>query len=254
MTSAMKMMMARSNMRAGDEARGEGRGEMRNESRNEMGSGGNEMRMGYANANNDTDMEMRFRDRRGRPHYNNGRFAPRSEYGNMGGEEMMEDGHMAESRSGRYDPPRMNPIGFASQTRIDTDYGSTIDAPMRNEGSSIKGGKMEHGGAKSSGKPQFSKEMAEKWLKKLKNGDGSKGPHWEMEQAKQIMVQQGHKCDPLEFWAALNIMYSDYYNVARKINMNTASFYAELAAAFLMDEDAVEDKLAAYYENVVQHE
>ena len=47
----------------------------------------------------------------------------------------------------------------------------------------------------------------------------------------------------------MNMMYSDYYDVARKFGVNAPEFYAELARAFLMDKDGPgpEEKLCAYY-------
>ena len=50
-----------------------------------------------------------------------------------------------------------------------------------------------------------------------------------------------------------NMMYSDYCEVAKKINANNMDFFAEMAKAFLKDKDAgAQDKLAAYYEYVVK--
>lgn len=63
--------------------------------------------------------------------------------------------------------------------------------------------------------------------------------------------RKGYNFEPVEFYAALNIMYSDYCKVAKKMNVNTVDFFASMAEAFLDDRDAVKDKLAAYYANVV---
>lgn len=253
MTGAARMAimrMARSNN--GDMRMEDNGGNMLNEMRNNYRADDN-----YRTEGN-YDAESAFRDRRGRRHYDNGRFAPRGEgEGEMRSEmqgEMRADMYgdtSAEAYSAYNEPPRMRPIGF--DNRVDTNYSSRVESPMRNEGSSMHGGKMEKGGASSSEAPQLTKEKAEKWMKRLKNGDGSKGPHWTMEQTKQTMVQQAIKCDPLEFWVAMNIMYSDYYNVARKLNINNVEFYSEMAEAFLDDDDSVEEKLGAYYENVVKH-
>lgn len=258
MTNAARMAMMRMARKNRGDMRMDGHdGNMRMDMRGEMNRHMNESN--YRTENN-YDAESAFRDRRGRRHYDNGRFAPKGEWeAHIVGDDMRSEhtGGDMENRmdadSGYYDPPRMRTIGFDTQSRVDTDYRSNIDTPMRNEGSSMPGGKMSKGGASSSGTPELTKEKAEKWMKHLKNGDGSKGPHWTMEQTKQVMVQQAFKCDPLEFWVAMNIMYSDYYNVARKLNMNNITFYSEMAAAFLEDEDAVEDKLGAYYESVVEH-
>lgn len=48
--------------------------------------------------------------------------------------------------------------------------------------------------------------------------------------------------------------YSDLSEVAEKRGVDNEDFYADMAKSFwLCDKDAVEDKLAAYYENVVRH-
>ena len=52
----------------------------------------------------------------------------------------------------------------------------------------------------------------------------------------------------------MNMMYSDYYDVAQKFGVNVTEFYAELARAFLMDKDGPgpEEKLCAYYRCIVK--
>ena len=84
------------------------------------------------------------------------------------------------------------------------------------------------------------------------NEDGSKGAHWNMDQTKQVMEQRGIQCDPVEFYIAINMMYSDYYPVAKKLNVNSVDFYADMARAFLEDKDAGKDKLAKYFAYVVK--
>lgn len=108
----------------------------------------------------------------------------------------------------------------------------------------------ERGGEQMSA--EFPRHMADEWTKAMKNEDGTTGPHWTFEQAKQLMAGKGYNFDPVEFWAALNMMYSDYCKVAKKHNVNTVDFYAGLAEAFLRDKDAGEGKLRKYYEYVVK--
>lgn len=99
----------------------------------------------------------------------------------------------------------------------------------------------------------LTKETASRWVKGMKNADGSSGPHWTLEQARQIMEQQKAQCDELEFYVALNMMYSDYCKVAKKFNVDITEFYACLAKAFLEDKDAQPDKLMKYYEYITKH-
>lgn len=63
----------------------------------------------------------------------------------------------------------------------------------------------------------------------------------------------GIECDPVELYAAANMMYSDYCKVLKKYGVDRAEVYVELAGAFLQDKDAgAKNKLAAYYEHVVE--
>lgn len=87
---------------------------------------------------------------------------------------------------------------------------------------------------------------------KMKNSDGSTGPHWDMAQTEDVRKQHGYTCDPAEFYAAINMCYSDYYKLAKDFNLNNTDFYARMAHAFLDDEDAGENKIAKYYDCVVK--
>lgn len=94
----------------------------------------------------------------------------------------------------------------------------------------------------------FTKKTAKRWVDNMENEDGTVGEHWTFEQTESVRKQHGFDCDGVEFYAAINMMYSDYCKVASKYGVNTADFYADLAEAFLCDEDAVEDKIEKYYE------
>lgn len=136
-----------------------------------------------------------------------------------------------------YPPPvyeRMNQIGFAAH-----------DGSERNNLHMIRGGSSQHG-------MKLDEETAHEWMENLRNEDGTKGPHWTKEQTTQVMKQKGIDCDPVEFWVAMNAMYSDYFNVAKKMNVNNVDFYTHMAKAFIDDKDAGEGKLMRYYESVVE--
>ena len=108
-------------------------------------------------------------------------------------------------------------------------------------------------GTVSDTRSAFSLDTAKAWTKKMKNADGTQGPHWTLEQAKQIMAQRKIGLDPVQFWVTLNMIYSDYSPVAKKHGLGgSLDFYADLAKAFLDDKDAKPNKLARYYENIVQ--
>lgn len=277
MRSGMKMLMISNR----DNSRSREGGEMRrDDARREMdmGYGG---RMGYTDTqgnysgeNNRSyytrseyeggDTEARFRDRRGREHYDNGRFAPmRSAMDGMG------SNYETEGRRGRNIPMRtamdnmaypmtpfvppvyeggervMNPIGF-----VPNGYGTYANHHRYNE-MEHRTSQMEHGGA-SGHTDKLTREMAEEWMAGLENEDGSSGPHWNMEQVKQVMAQRGIQMDPYEFGAVLNALYSDYSKVFLKHNVNKIDLYVDLTTAWLMDKDAVQNKAAAYFECVVK--
>lgn len=91
-------------------------------------------------------------------------------------------------------------------------------------------------------------EQAKKWVSRMKNADGTTGPHWSYEVASQLMAARGIDCNAVDFWATLCMMYSDYCKVARAYSADNPNFYADLAAAFLHDEDAAAGKLVRYWE------
>lgn len=97
------------------------------------------------------------------------------------------------------------------------------------------------------------KHTAKEWAEHMKNADGTTGAHWTMEQTDQVMKQYGIQCEPAEFFAVMNMMYSDYCEVLKKFGVNKMDFYAEMAKAFICDEDAQPDKTERYYEYIAKH-
>ena len=87
----------------------------------------------------------------------------------------------------------------------------------------------------------------------MKNSDGTIGAHWTFEQTQDVAKQRGVTCDKNDFWAAMNMMYSDYGKVAKMYSVDNTNFYADMAAAFLQDKDAVDGKLVEYWANIVDH-
>lgn len=161
--------------------------------------------------------------------YSNGRFAPRSSA------EWPEYDDMPTSAN-----RDMRPIGFRD--------GSTSYV-----GDETRGTEKRMGYARGEG-ARLNRQTAEKWVRGMKNADGSTGEHWTMEQTSAIMERHGLRCNPVKFWVAMNAVYSDLSEVAEKHGVGNEEFYADMAKSFwLCDRDAVEDKLGAYYENVVRH-
>lgn len=146
----------------------------------------------------------------------------------------------------------MNRIGFAPDEVDHEKYGSRINMPHMDEMSHMKGEKTP-GHASSTHHEGITREQAMKWVSGMKNADGSIGPHWNLEQSRQIMEQQKIDEDEIEFYIALNMMYSDYCKVAKRNNTSTIEFYAGMAKAFLDDRDAQPEKLTRYYDYIAKH-
>ena len=78
------------------------------------------------------------------------------------------------------------------------------------------------------------------------------GEHWTYEQTAQVAKQRGVNCDPVEFYAIINAMWSDYSGVAKRFDVDNIDYWAEMAKAFLEDKDAKPGKTALYYECIVK--
>lgn len=262
MKMATKMLLMRS---GGDTER----------KRYEMNDGG-DMRYRYEGGEMPRGMdepESKFRDRRGREHYDDGRYAPMRNEMHGDRERRFEytekrndygDEHREPEMRTPYIPPYYSPepqqrrIGFALEgsdggrkNETGGNYRMSVHYPQMHEMEHRGGGSMEKGYADSKEPMPFTRETAEKWMRKLKNEDGTTGAHWPFEKTKQVMTQKSIDCDPVEFYAAMNMMYSDYAKVAKMLGMNTVDFYVEMAKAFLDDKDAGPGKIAKYYEYVV---
>ena len=102
----------------------------------------------------------------------------------------------------------------------------------------------------------FTEDDAKAWTARMENEDGTTGPHWTMEQTDAVANITGVSVKPCTWWAAMNMMYSDYYGVAAKYGLDRPEFYADLAKAFIMDKDVggPEEKMAGYCHGVVKRE
>lgn len=238
MNPGMKMMLMQRNVERGKES--------------EYGGTSGRRMIGY---DRDQTENRRQRDGRGRfmegggwqgNAYNEGSYNGGNEYARMGGYGMeprqqrgryMMDDDEDETRGYR---PRMMD---GSQMRSGNSYGDiyakgTIYAP----GAMNKpGGAHHHEGMY---KP-VDEQQARKWVRKMDGGEKFKAEH-----AEQMRNNLCPECDKWEFYVALNMMYSDYCDVAKKMNVDRPEFYGCMAKAFLCDEDAGEHKLQKYMENI----
>lgn len=117
----------------------------------------------------------------------------------------------------------------------------------------LKNGKMITGAVWMDGsKPErVDEHKAMEWTSRMRSPDGSTGPHYRPEQAEQLRAAHCPKCDRWEFLVALNMMYADYAEVAKKFGADKPEFYTCMAKAFLEDPDAGEGKLAKYMEVIL---
>ena len=108
-----------------------------------------------------------------------------------------------------------------------------------------------HEGTKTAG---FTEADAKRWTEHMENSDGSKGPHWTLEQATAVANSIGVHTDPWVWYAAMNMMYSDYWESATRYGVDRPEYYADLAKEFLFDKDAggPEAKIAGYYHGIVE--
>lgn len=102
---------------------------------------------------------------------------------------------------------------------------------------------------------------AKEWVKGMKNRDEKfpRGERWPAELLKPYAQRYGIPTSGPEFWefyAIVHAMYSDFYPVGKKYGAKDGSpeFYVCLAKYWLEDEDAVDEKAAAYYDFVVKHD
>ena len=115
---------------------------------------------------------------------------------------------------------------------------------------------MDGGGHRGSHQ-KMTREMAEDWVNSMEGSDPDKqhGGKWTTEQIKPIAQKYGVPTEGERFWefyAVMNAMYSDYYPVAKKYNVLSPDFFADLSMAFINDKDAMENKAAMYYECIVE--
>lgn len=169
--------------------------------------------------------ESRSRDRTGREHYDNGRYAPTRGY---------ED---TEIYAGRHAPAMQmddNVIGFAPREPRARMHPGRREQTEGNEP-----------------RATLTPELAMEWARSLRSYDGSTGPKWSKEQLKPYMQQAGYQGDDMTFYAVANALYSDYAKVLKKYGLDRPEVYADLARAWIEDKDAVPDKAGAYYRYIV---
>lgn len=84
----------------------------------------------------------------------------------------------------------------------------------------------------------LTEDVAKEWVDNMKNKDGSVGEHWTFTQTSQF-AGNNNKAD---YYAVLNMMWSDYYN-----ERHSTDDYVRMANDWFADKDASECKTVDYY-------
>ena len=180
-----------------------------------MESEGYEDNRGYGR--NETESRRR-RDSRGR-------YA-------MGG---MDDEEEDDKRSQTWYPPHM--MGGSGSRYGFGDVYAHISAPGAMN-RPMGGGMM---GMQDDMSQPVDEHTARMWVQKMDGGE-----HFKLEQTEQQRIAICPECERYEFYVAMNAMWNDYCETAKKMNIDRPDYYAHLAKDFLRDKDAKPHKLRRY--------
>lgn len=92
----------------------------------------------------------------------------------------------------------------------------------------------------------FGEEEAKAWVSTM-----APAAKWTMEQTSAVMRSRGYEHNPCEFWAVMNMLYSDYGKVMAKYSADKPEVWADMADAWITDPDARPHKTGRYYRDVV---
>lgn len=91
--------------------------------------------------------------------------------------------------------------------------------------------------------PHFDEEHARYAVEGMENEDGTKGPHWTVEETTSVANQMGinlrsEKHNKWDWYVAMNMIYSDFYKaVVAMTGSNNTKHFAELTKAWICDKD-----------------
>ena len=156
--------------------------------------------------------------------------------------EGMDDDEESEMRSQHWYPP----YGNTPQMM----YPGNSYGDIYAKGSIYAPGAMNrpmHGSMDEEMMQPIDEHTARKWVRKMDGGE-----HYKPEQLEQLRNSLCPDCDMWSFYVAINAMYSDYCETARKMGVDKAEFYGGLAKDFLKDKDAKPHKLRRYMEYIAK--
>lgn len=185
-------------------------------------------------------------------------------YSPMEARRMPRDdrGRYTTRRRSEYHPgdtmPRPMPYGQPDHQRSAYDRTRSHEEHGQREEREIRAGGtfwMEPAGG---GTKKLTREKADKWVKHMESDDpkAPRGGVFTYDDAKRLAADRDIPTDGqdlIDFYAALNMVYSDYSKVAHAHGVDNDDYYADLACAFLYDRDGKRpsEKLASYYMYVV---
>lgn len=197
-----------------------------------------------------TDRRMIGYDRDG-PHMTGGE-RPGMAYGwphpPMGGHDMPES-RRRRDKMGRFAMGGMDydeddePRGYRPEMMA---KGGNSYGDIYTRGTIYAPGAMNRPGGMSGDMSQpVDEHTARRWVREMDGGE-----HFDAETAERHRATICPHCDKWEYYTAINAMYSDYCETAKKMGMDKPEFYAHLAKDFLTDKDAGPHKLRKYMETI----
>lgn len=155
----------------------------------------------------------------------------------MGGDpHMMDDDYDEEDmRSQTWYPPHM--MGGSGSRYGFGDVYAHISAPGAMN-RPMGGGMM---GMQDDMSQPVDEHTARMWVQKMDGGE-----HFKLEQTEQQRIAICPECERYEFYVAMNAMWNDHCETAKKMNIDRPDYYAHLAKDFLKDKDAKPHKLRRY--------
>lgn len=199
------------------------------------------MKMLYSEGN---VSQMRGRDSRGRymDNYGGGYDRPANAMIGYGQQDAYDDGRGGTSFDYSKGAVPVSPIPLVPRQKMQMSMGTQAHQHMQTGVGDIE---------EYIEKPITIGEAME-WAESL-----PEGAKWKTDEVKQYAQKVGVSSSGkefAEFYAVMNAMYSDYHKVLAKHGITDPAVYAEMACAFLNDEDAVENKSAVYYRFIVDND
>jgi len=170
-------------------------------------------------------------------------------------EERRDDGEMRRMTDGK------TSAGEINYNRPDGGYGNVSYFMHKTDPMNQNAGKhhmMDHsrqiGFQQNERSDGLDRDTVMSWVQEMEDADGVVGGKYSWHQAQQYALNMGitGKNRQLEFYWAMNAMYSDYQPAAKKFGIDKPEFYACMAKLFLEDPDAVENKVEEYHKHIAR--